>query len=69
MAKIKIEMCIHCKECWFLIDLKNNICHNCFQRDKGNKTPFLISRENNIDLGELLAYLLELTQVEEITIA
>jgi hypothetical protein len=69
MAGIKIETCIQYKETWFLMDLKDNICHDCIRRDKGNKTPFLISRENNIDPGELPAYLPELTQVEEMIIA
>jgi hypothetical protein len=67
--KVKIETCIQCKECWFSIDLKHKICYRCFNQDKGNKTPFLISAENKIDLGEILAYLPKLTQVEEIIIA
>jgi hypothetical protein len=51
------------------MDLKDKICHACFLRDKGNKTPFLMSADNEMDLGELPAYLLELTQVEEMIIA
>jgi hypothetical protein len=51
------------------MDLKNKVCYTYFLRDKGKKIPFLISAENKIDLGELLAYLLELTQVEEMIIA
>jgi hypothetical protein len=50
------------------MDLKDKICHACFLRDKGNKTPFLMSANNKIDLGELPAYLPELTQVKEIII-
>jgi hypothetical protein len=30
MAEIKMEACIRCKECWFLMDLKNDVCHDCF---------------------------------------
>jgi hypothetical protein len=51
------------------MELKNGICHACFRRDKGNKTPLLMSRENDMDPGELAAYLPELTQVEEMIIA
>jgi len=42
------------------MDLKDEIYYTCFLRDKGNKTSFLISTKNEIDLGEILAYLLEL---------
>jgi hypothetical protein len=64
-----METCIQCKERWFFIDLKNEICHSCFLQDKGNKTPFLMFADNKIDLGEIPAHLLELTQVEEMIIA
>ena len=50
------------------MNLKNDVYHRYFNRDKGNKTPFLMSVENRMDLGEIPAYLLELTQVEEIII-
>jgi hypothetical protein len=63
-----METCIRCKEHWFSMDLKDKICHACFLRDKGNKTPFLMSVDNEMDLGELLAYLPELTQVEKMII-
>lgn len=63
-----METCRRCKECWFLMDLKDNVCHDCARRDKG-KMPFLMSRENDMDPGELPAYLPELTQVEEMIIA
>jgi hypothetical protein len=69
MEQVKMESCSHCKERWFSMDLKNEICHRCFNRDKGNKTPFLMSAENEMDPGELPAHLPELTQVEEIIIA
>lgn len=49
--------------------LKDNICYVCFLRDKGPQSPFLMSTDNKIDLGEVLAHLPALTQVEEIIIA
>jgi hypothetical protein len=51
------------------MDLKNRVCHAYFLRDKKKKTLFLISTENKMDPRELPAYLLELTQVEEMIIA
>lgn len=51
------------------MDLKGEVCHTCFLRDKGNKTPFLMSADNEMDPGELPAHLPELTQVEEMIIA
>jgi hypothetical protein len=69
MAAVEMETCGRCKERWFTMDLKDVICHRCFNRDKGDKTPFLMSADNNIDPGELPAYLPELTQVEEMIIA
>jgi hypothetical protein len=42
------------------MDLKDEICHSCYLRDKGGKTPFLMSAENEIDLGVTLAHLPEL---------
>ena len=56
-----METYIQCKECWFSMDLKDETYHACFLWDKGNKTPFLMSAENEMDLGEVLAHLLELT--------
>jgi hypothetical protein len=58
-----------CKEHWFSMDLKDEICHTCFLRDKGNKTPFLMSADNEMNLREIPAHLLELTQIEEMIIA
>jgi hypothetical protein len=58
-----------CKERWFSMDLKNEICHRCFNRDRGNKTPFFMSAENEMDPGEIPAHLPKLTQVEEMIIA
>src|SRR5208282_5071046 len=69
IAALEMETCIRCKEHWFSIDLKNNVCHRCFNRDKGNKTPFLMSVDNEMDPGEIPAHLPELTQVEEMIIA
>ena len=51
------------------MDLKNDICHVCFLRDKGSQSPFLMSTDNEMDLGEVLAHLPALTQVEEMIIA
>jgi len=51
------------------MDLKDTVCHRCYLRDKGNKTPFLMSVENEMDPGEFPAYLPALTQVEEMIIA
>jgi hypothetical protein len=52
--------------------LKEGICHCCFLRDTDNRKrsiiPFLMSIENNIDLGAVPGHLLELTQVKEIVI-
>ena len=49
--------------------LKNDICHVCFLRDKGSQCPFLMSVDNKMDLGDVLAHLLALMQVEEMIIA
>jgi hypothetical protein len=43
------------------MDLKDNVCHCCFNQDKGNKTPFLMSTGNEMDPGDIPAYLPELT--------
>ena len=51
------------------MDLKNNVYHHYFNRDKGKKTPFLMSIENKMDLGDIPAHLPKLTQVEEMIIA
>ena len=64
-----METCSRYNAWWFAIDLKDQVCYACFLRDKGRKTPFLMSVENRIDPGELLAYLPTLTQVKEIIIA
>jgi hypothetical protein len=50
------------------MELRYGVYYNYILRDKGNKTIFLISIENLIDLGEILSYLLELSIVEEIII-
>ena len=51
------------------MNLKDGICHACFLRDSKGKTPYLMSAENNMDPGEFLAHLPQLTQVEEMIIA
>src|SRR5467141_3178521 len=69
LDEVRMETCSWCQEHWFAMDLKDGICHSCFLRDKGNKTPFLMSAENEMDPGELPTHLPELSQVEEMVIA
>jgi hypothetical protein len=69
MAAVEMETCSRCQERWFEMDLKHNVCHRCFNRDKGNKMPFLMSADNEMNPGELPAHLPELTQVDEMIIA
>jgi hypothetical protein len=69
MGRVGMETCGRCKERWFSMDLKGGICHACFLRDKGDKTPFLMTAENEMDPGEVPAHLPVLTQVEEMIIA
>jgi len=49
--------------------LRNETCDACFLRDKGSQSPFLMSLDNEIDPGEVPAYLPALMQVEEMIIA
>ena len=44
MEDMKMEFYSRCKERWFYMDLKSDVYHRCFNRDKGNKTPFLMYR-------------------------
>src|SRR6195952_3364640 len=69
MEEVKMETCSRCKESWFSMDLRETVCHRCFLRDKRGQTPWLMSEENNMDPGEVPAYLPELTQIEEMIIA
>ncbi|KFZ15361.1 hypothetical protein V501_02746 [Pseudogymnoascus sp. VKM F-4519 (FW-2642)] len=69
MGQVKMETCSRCKERWFAMDLKGGVCHACFLRDKGGRTPFLMCEENEMDPGEVPAYVPQLTQVEELIIA
>lgn len=69
MNRVQMETCGRCKERWFAMDLKGQVCHACFLRDKRNQSPFLMSADNNMDPGEVPAHLPELTQVEEMIIA
>ena len=66
---VKMEYCLRCRERWFSMGLKNEICDACFLRDKGSQSLFLMSTDNEMDPGEVPAYLPALTQVEEMTIA
>jgi hypothetical protein len=69
MASVKMKDYDRYREYWFQMDLKCGVYHLCFLRDKGKKTPFLMSVENDMDPGDIPAYLPELTQLEEIIIA
>jgi hypothetical protein len=51
------------------MQLRDNICHSCLLKDKGRQTLYFFLVDNEIDLGIVLAYLLALTQIEEIVIA
>ncbi|KIX03168.1 uncharacterized protein Z518_06719 [Rhinocladiella mackenziei CBS 650.93] len=69
MDHVKMETCSRCHARWFSMDVKNDICHACFLRDQGGKTPFLMSAENAMDPGERPAHLPALTQIEEMIVA
>ena len=64
-----METCTWCKARWFDMKLKDGICHNCVLKDRGGQTLYLFSAENKMDPGIVLAYLLALTQIEEMVIA
>jgi Domain of unknown function (DUF6570) len=49
--------------------LRHEVCDACFLRDKSSQPPFLMSADNEMDPGEVPAYLPALTQVEEMIIA
>jgi hypothetical protein len=66
---VKMEYCLRCREWWFSMGLRNETCDTCFLRDKGSQSPFLMSTDNEMDLGEIPAYLPVLTQIEEMIIA
>ena len=52
------------------MELWCGICHHCYLRDtNGQKRLYLISAENQMDPGIVLADLPELAQVEEMVIA
>jgi hypothetical protein len=68
MEEVKIKTCLRCRKRWFVMDLKDGTCHVCFLRDNRNQSPYLMSVENEMDPGDIPAYLPELTQVEEMII-
>jgi hypothetical protein len=41
--------------------LRGSVCHYCSLRDRKGKTLFLMSIENDIDLGDIPSYLSELS--------
>ena len=50
--------------------LKDGVCDRCNgTRDKGNKSPYLMSDDNEIDPGEVPGHLPKLSQVEEMLIS
>jgi hypothetical protein len=49
------------KESWFAINLKDIVYYSYYLRDKRGQTPFLISTDNEMDPGDILAYLPVLT--------
>jgi hypothetical protein len=62
---VKMEEYSRCKERWFLMDLKNNVCHQCGLGDgKNSEGPYLMGRENNMDPGVVPSWLPILTQME-----
>jgi hypothetical protein len=69
MASITMDTCDRRKERWFNMKLKLGICYRCLQRHKGGQSPFLMSAVNELDPGDVPAYLPELSQVEEMIIA
>src|SRR5438045_703890 len=66
---VKMEYCLCWREQWFSMGLRDEICDACFLRDKGSQSPFLMSMDNEMDLGDIPAHLPALTQVEEMIIA
>jgi hypothetical protein len=45
---VKMEYCARCRERWFSMGLRNEICDACYLRDKGSQSPFLMSTDNNM---------------------
>jgi hypothetical protein len=50
------------------MQLRDNIYYSCLLKDKGKQTLYFFLANNEMDLGIVLAYLLALTQIEEIVI-
>jgi hypothetical protein len=57
LESIKMETCLRCNARWFEMRLKDGVCYNCRLMDKGARSPFLFSVDNEMDLGEVPAYL------------
>jgi hypothetical protein len=66
---IKMERCIRCNTRWFDMRLKDSVCYNCFRKDTGRQTLYFFSAGNEMDPGIVPAYLLALSQIEEMVIA
>jgi hypothetical protein len=43
------------------MSLRGSVCYYCSLKDRKGKTPFLISIDNNIDLGDIPSYLSKLS--------
>jgi hypothetical protein len=69
LDNIDMEECSRCRERWFEMRLRDGVCYNCSLRDKMDKTPFLMSMENDMDPGDIPSHLPELSQIEEEIIA
>jgi hypothetical protein len=57
-----MEYCGRCKERWFEMKLKEDVCNKCFlaDRKKNEDDPFLYSAANNMDPGCIPSHLPEL---------
>ncbi|EED14419.1 hypothetical protein TSTA_106280 [Talaromyces stipitatus ATCC 10500] len=62
------EECGRCQEQWFKMKLRDGVCDRCRRVDRGQMI-FLYSPGNNMDPGDVPAFLPELTQTEEMLIA
>ena len=50
--------------------LKDGVCDRCnVSRDKRNKSPYIMSDDNEMDPGEVSRHLPKLSQVEEMLIS
>ncbi|KPM39851.1 hypothetical protein AK830_g6688 [Neonectria ditissima] len=66
-----MEYCPRCHKKWFDMEMRNGICSSCYRHDNGQppEVPNFFSADNALELGDVLAHLPTLTQVEEMLIA